>query len=106
MTLKPIQNSGVPAQIQESAAHVSDGTSNTLQVAASTQKEAGKTYQQARSEPDTATKVPDASSDLKTRLSENKMQADLRAAELNSHLDGPDEATNFMDYTDDDCMSS
>lgn len=106
MTLKPIQNSGVPAQIQESAAHVTDGTSNTIQFAASSQKEAGKTGQPARTEPDTATKLPAANPDLKSRLSENKMQADLRAAELNSQLDGPDEATNFMDYTDDDCMSS
>lgn len=105
MALRPIQNSGVPAQIQESAAHVTDGTSKTIQVASSSQKEAGKMRRPARSEPDAATKVPDAGPDLKARLAENKMQADLRASELKSQLNGPDTAANFMDYTDDDCMS-
>ena len=101
MTLKPIQNSGLPAGRQESAASVTDGTSNTIIVAETSKKEAGGTGLRAQSGPDTAAKAPDGGA---SRLAENKMQADLRAAELKSQLDAPGAAANFMDYTDDDCM--
>ena len=104
MRLNSTQSSGIPSQAQESPAQVTDGTSNTIMVGEAAKTEAPKTDLRAQSESNTNAKVVDAGADMKSRLAENKMQAELRAAELKTKLETPDTAKGFMDYTDDDCM--
>ena len=105
MRLNPTQSSGIPPQAQESPAQVTDGTSNTIMVGEAAKTETSKTDLRAQSEPNTTSRTVDAGADMKSRLAENQMQADLRAAELKTQLKAADTANGFMDYTDDDCMS-
>lgn len=100
MRLNPTHSSTVP----ESAANVTDGTSNTIMIGELTQTEAPKTGLRAQSESNTTSTPADAVTDLKSRLAENKMQADLRAAELKAKLEAPETKKSFMDYTDDSCL--
>lgn len=104
MRLNPTHSSGIPSQSPESTAQVTDGTSNTIMVGEAAKAETPRTGLRAQSESNTSSKVADAGADGNSRLAENKMQADLRAAELKTKLETPDTAKNFMDYTDDSCM--
>lgn len=104
MRLNPTQSSGIPPQAQQSPAQVTDGTSNTIMIGEAAKTETSKTGLRPQSEPNTTSRVADAGADMKSRLAENKMQADLRAAELKTQLEATDTAKSFMDYTDDSCM--
>jgi hypothetical protein len=74
MTVKPAQNSGIPAQVQEAEANISDGTSNTIMF----------------------NKSP------KNPFAKDTFEAPQ--PQSGSVIESINVKYTFMDYTDDDCM--